>query len=74
MILAGRVRCQKQYVIEYLITENRILRETHGKRRMLLNDDQLRRLAVKGKTLGRKLLSEIEIVFSPIRFFAGIAG
>ena len=51
-------------MIEYLITENKVLRETHGKKRILLADDQRRRLAVKGKGLGRKLLSEIETLFT----------
>ena len=65
VILAGWVHRQQQYVIDYLITENQVLRETHGKRRILLTDDQRRRLAVKGKILGRRLLREIETVFTP---------
>ncbi len=65
VILAGWVHRQQQFVIEYLITENRILRETHGKKRILLTDDQRRRLAVKGKILGRKLLTEVGTVFTP---------
>ena len=32
---------------------------------MLLNDDQRRRLAVKGKILGRKLLDQICTLFTP---------
>ena len=65
VILAGWVHRQQQFVIEYLITENKILRETQGKRRMLLTDDQRRRLAVKGKILGRKLLAEVGTMFTP---------
>ena len=65
VILAGWVHRQQQFVIEYLITENRILRETHGKKRILLTDDQRRRLAVKGKVLGRKMLAEVGAVFTP---------
>jgi putative transposase len=42
-----------------------VLKEKLGKKRILLNDDQRRRLAVKGKTLGRKLLDEIGTLFSP---------
>lgn len=64
-ILAGWVHRQQQYDIEYLITENKVLRETHGQKRILLTDNQRRRLAVKGKTLGRKLLGEIETLFTP---------
>lgn len=41
------------------------MREKLGKKRILLNDDQRRRLAVKGKILGRKRLKEIGSLFSP---------
>ena len=57
LILAGWVNHQQQQVIEYLRTENQILREKLGKRRILLNDDQRRRLAVKGKVLGRQAVT-----------------
>ncbi len=63
--LAGWVNRQQQSVIDYLLTENRVLRENLGKRRILLSDDQRRRLAVKGKVLGRKLLGEIGCIFTP---------
>ena len=52
-ILAGWVNQQQQQVIEYLRTENQVLKEMQGRKRILLNDDQRRRLAVKGKVLGR---------------------
>jgi hypothetical protein len=65
VILAGWVNRQQQAVIEYLHTENRVLREKLGKRRILLNDDQRRRLAVKGKVLGRKVLAEIGTLVTP---------
>jgi hypothetical protein len=48
MILAGWVNREQQAVIEYLRTENQVLKEKLGKKRILLNDDQRRRLAVKG--------------------------
>ena len=38
LILAGWVNRQQQQVIEYLRTENQILREKIGKRRILLNE------------------------------------
>ena len=47
-ILAGWVNRQQQEVIEYLRTENQVLKEKLGKKRVLLNDDQRRRLAVNG--------------------------
>ncbi|MBM3286980.1 MAG: DDE-type integrase/transposase/recombinase [Candidatus Eisenbacteria bacterium] len=64
-ILAGMINRQQQEVIEHLRAENQVLKEAHGKRRIRLNDDQRRRLAVKGKILGRKLLGEIGAAFSP---------
>jgi putative transposase len=48
-ILAGWSNCQQQEIIEYLRTENQVLREKLGKRRILLSDEQRQRLAVKGK-------------------------
>ncbi len=64
-ILAGWVNRQQQQAIEYLRTENQVLKERLGKQRILLNDDQRRRLAVKGKLLGRKALAEIGTLFTP---------
>ena len=43
----------------------RPLKEKLGPQRILLDDDQRRRLAVKGKVLGRKLLGEIGTLFTP---------
>jgi hypothetical protein len=50
LVLAGWINRQQQNSIDYLIAENQILREKLGKKRILLNDDQRRRLAIKGKT------------------------
>jgi putative transposase len=63
--VAGWVNRQQQLAIDYLRTENTVLREKLGKRRVLLTDDQRRRLAVKGKVLGRKLLGEVGTLFTP---------
>lgn len=65
IFLASCINRQQQEVIEYLQAENQVLKEKHGKKRILLNDDQRRRLAVKGKILGRKLLDEIGTLFTP---------
>ena len=54
LILAGWINRDQQDAIEYLLTENQVLREKLGKRRILLNDDQRRRVAVKGKVPGPK--------------------
>ena len=44
MTLAGWVnRCQQE-VIDYLVEENRVLRQQLGGRRVRLNDDRRRRL------------------------------
>ncbi len=59
LILAGWINRRQQDALEYLITENRILREKLGKKRILLNDCQRRRLATKGKILGR-IAGEVE--------------
>jgi hypothetical protein len=64
-ILAGWINEEQQKRIEYLRAENQVLREKLGKMRILLNDDQRRRLAVKGKVLGRKLLGEVGTLFTP---------
>jgi putative transposase len=65
LILAGWINRQQQLVTDYLRTENQVLREKLGKKRILLNDDQRRRLAVKGRFLGRKMLQEMGTVFTP---------
>jgi len=54
IIVAGILNEQQQRVIDYLKEENRILREQLGSKRILLTDDQRRRLAVLGKALGHK--------------------
>jgi putative transposase len=45
--------------------ENRVLREKLGKKRILLDDDQRRCLAVKSKILGRKMLEQVATIVTP---------
>ena len=52
-------------VIDYLREENRILREQLDGRRLRLDDNQRRRLAVKAKALGRKALAEVASIVTP---------
>jgi putative transposase len=52
-------------VIEYLLEENRLLREQLAGRRLRLTDDQRRRLAVKGQVLGRRVLGEVAGIVTP---------
>jgi len=65
LILAGWINRKQQDAVEYLLAENRILREKLGKKRILLNDDQRRRLAVKGKILGRRMLEKPASIVTP---------
>src|SRR5260370_13123168 len=52
-------------VIDSLRQENQILREQLGGRRLRLDNDQRRRLAVKAKALGRRVLAEIATIVTP---------
>ena len=63
--LAGWMSQQQQDVIDYLKEENRVLREQLGGTRLRLNDDQRRRLAVKAKKLGRRVLHELSTIVTP---------
>ena len=65
LALAGLVNRQQQELIEYLRTENQVLKEKLGKKRIVLNDDQRCRLAVKGKALGRRALAELTTIVTP---------
>jgi len=51
-------------VLDYLI-ENRVLKEQLRGRRMRLTDDQRRRLAGKGKRIGRRLLMKVATIVTP---------
>jgi hypothetical protein len=63
--IAGWMNQHQQHVIDYLIEENRVLREQIDDRRMRFNDDQRRRLAVRAKKLGRKLLARVASIVTP---------
>ena len=65
LILAGWINHREREVIEYLRAENRVLQEKLGKKRILLNNDQRRLLAVKGKILGRKMLEQMSTIVTP---------
>jgi len=45
VILAGWMNPQLQEVIDYLRTKNQVFKKKFGKKRILLDDDQRRRLA-----------------------------
>ena len=52
-------------VTDYLIEENRVLKEQLEGKRLRFTDEQRMRLAVKAKVLGRRLLGEIETLVTP---------
>ena len=48
-----------QQQVDYLMAENRILKEKLGDRKLDLTNADRRRLAILGKELGRKLLAKV---------------
>lgn len=65
VILVGWAQRQQQAVIEFQSEQIKTLLNAQGKKRIRLTDDQRRRLAMKGKALGRKALSEITTIVTP---------
>jgi putative transposase len=63
--MAGWMNQHQRHVIEYLIEENRVLREQIGNRRLKFNDNQRRRLAAKAKRIGRNLLAQVAAIVTP---------
>ena len=63
--LAGWVNRHQQHVIEYLVEENRVLKGRLKGRRLRLTDDQRRRLAAKGRRLGRRVLRQVATIVTP---------
>ena len=65
LVLSAWVNRYQQQTIDFYICQTKALLECQGKKRILLNDDQRRMLAVKGKALGRKALSELTTIVTP---------
>src|SRR5882724_3415563 len=63
--LAGWVNRHQQHVIDYLVEENRALREQLRGRRFQLSDEQRWRLATKGQRLGRRVLQRVATIVTP---------
>ena len=63
--IAGWTNQRQQQIIEYLVEENRVLREQIGSRRMQFSDNQRCRLAAKAKKLGRKILAQVATIVTP---------
>ena len=62
---AGWINRHQQDVIDYIQEENRILTHKLKGKRIRFTDDERRRLAVKGKILGRKVLREVASIVTP---------
>jgi hypothetical protein len=54
-----------QQQVDYLMAENRILKEKLGNQKLRLTDADRRRLAIVGKELGLKVLAKIATIASP---------
>ena len=63
--VAGWIQRDQQAAIVYLLEENRVLKARLCGRKLRLTHDERRRLAVKGKALGRKLLAEVAGIVTP---------
>ena len=59
LTVSGWVNEHQQQVFEYLIEENRELKQQMKGRRLRLTNGQRRRLAAKGKRIGRRLLMQV---------------
>ena len=64
-LLAEWVRREQEKVIEFLESETKILREQLGDRRILLSDNERRRLAVKGMALSKEDLERACVIVQP---------
>jgi len=56
---------RQQEVIDYLVEENRVLKEQLGGRRLRLTDDQRRHLAAKGWLIGRRARDRFATIVTP---------
>ena len=66
--LAGWINRGQRQVIEYLVEENRVLREQLGGRPLRLTHKQRRRLAVRATALGRQALMGLACIVTPDTF------
>ena len=65
LTVSGMVNRHQADVIAYLVEENRVLEEQMKGRKLRLTDDQRRRLAAKGKRIGRKALNMVTTIVTP---------
>ncbi len=65
LAIAGWLNEEQRKKIGFLQEQIRVFQELHGGKRLRLNNDQRRRLAAKGKRLGRRLLGELFTIVMP---------
>ncbi len=65
LTMAGWISRHQQDAIDYLVEENRVLKERLDGKALRLTDDQRRRLAAKAKGLGRQTLNRIATLVTP---------
>ncbi len=65
LTVSGWVHREQQHVVEYLVEENRVLKEQLGGKVPRLTNDQRCRLAAKGKRVGRRLLMQVATIVTP---------
>ncbi len=63
--VSGWINRHQQDVIAYIQEENRILKRKLKSRRIRFTDDERRRLAVRGKALGHKVLRAVASIVTP---------
>jgi hypothetical protein len=63
--LLGRLRSEQHKVVEYPREENRVLKAQLERRRVRLTNDDRRRFAVLGASLGRRILTEVTTIVTP---------
>ncbi len=63
--LCGTVNERQQQIIQFQNAQIEALLKKLGKKRLLLDDDQRRLLAVKGHAIGRKALLELTTIVTP---------
>jgi len=65
LLFAGWANRQQRDIIDYLREENRVLRQQLGGKRPRFTNRQRRRLARRGKRLGRKALRQLDSIVTP---------
>src|SRR5438034_10484068 len=68
--IAGWMNQHQQHVVEYLIEEDRGLREQIGNRRMRVTNSQRCRLAAKARKLSRRVLEHVATIVTPATLLA----